>query len=1544
MSSTPDIDFDAYVRFDSEPSFRAETPADSESAESPTVPVPTASDKEPAASSSTAIDQNTMQVMDKALMLIERPEFAKPLYRINAAPSRPYVDNKSWHHPFNAAGQSTWAHYAPVLNPNPSTTSPPHPKLSFPSAPSYTLLTNDWRFRQGCAYYAPYYTASKVKDRTRILATVNPPGVNPHFSNGTFENTPIDGMVQMPLGIPFGVALDDDLARWVTVACAHSLESLKAVMDAATFTRVESLSSRLWDITWGAGGRTPIYMLPGLIRNNRSSKAPPGGGPDGSYNLASTLENRGDGLTVPAVQASSLEARNTIGETLEIISELYSEVMTYSISNEESSLTTFRDIDMNVFSIGRPYPGPTSVQQNVSSASKGGGLAEFIGKIQGQWHADVHDHHARWTLLILLFRLPPGSDMGAFLLARPAYMFGRRFNPMDTPSVNQEIKAAFLDELAKRYNNSGDQNRCGFVGYPNAASVDRSVPLAATAPTGLGNDSVLRDGRDEAIHNYAQDGIPALGNTTSHMTRLLWEDYARSWNSCVQYNIRLPEFHTQFQLLKEETIVTIQPPPLHPIRDFYYIRKMREAYKRFHLDSDEYYMRIDKASYHSVTDPILQLLREEAASTSTSTSPTADNTRMTSAPDKESPFTAAPRGFNAMDESTEEDVGQNEEEYSPRQARKKPRRQPNPASDELPGLSQPDDVSPTQSVEPATDEMEVDHEDDEADDSQGDKSNSHAGDDENDSDIEDDAEKFVISRVLRIEESECLVRWRGYDSKSDSMIPKRDVSEVLMQEYRDTLDPDNRTSLESLLNKSSTCYRALGALLDAESLAVQRNAIVNLHNDLRNQRQPASADFLDLPVLSTFPLTLQTTTKMVEDADYRINNALGLRVLDTLILACQMPEKARRAERELDVIRRAIQHISCRSFLFIYHWQVDYGIDLASMLFALGEDALQSQYPSFAALTNAIRRFVGDIRDHEPQRTTFTVEAALVPEPLRLPHHSSFSLYIQKVSDLKLKKGDAQFTPACVRIFVHFIAFNILAYALKEVDQRANRRNDDNSNLAAVYDRCLIRGAILDCLLDAVDDDGIFCADGVKDVLETPWMVLKSYHHCDKFAEKLRDTPTAHLRDFFRWLKLHPDGVDIQNHSIHMGDANKSSQPLKVRLVDGDVVTVDSKAPLAAIFPRRDMPEFGCLSIILVEVLAYLRNDARRVDTLRIEDLRPVLLGRNPITTSKMNIVPDYFNPCRARNNMHTLFCERLEGRAVTSEHGLSNILLFLGTGQGGPTSGFVKDHLQEWITSAATCTQIFESARARFALEEKARGRPQQFSNGNCWGTRFCSQLSLMDTKEEKQIDIAARCEEFFSQKVKDLWRKFLEGASMWNVGMTSIGKRNARDLPTFSKALELADKCGVRGFGEDGLTNLQLANSLALLGLCQQPTIEEMGHQVFRIKKGALVGLRLLGLDEASANNEACVIKAFRCVHTFMDQHFCQEDKDALRFGTIFSENFLCKLKRWARLFFKLRTLNKERLKGAIYGADFWKMGYPLPLYVLDRKVLEKAMYKYC
>ena len=67
----------------------------------------------------------------------------------------------------------------------------------------------------------------------------------------------------------------------------------------------------------------------------------------------------------------------------------------------------------------------------------------------------------------------------------------------------------------------------------------------------------------------------------------------------------------------------------------------------------------------------------------------------------------------------------------------------------------------------------------------------------------------------------------------------------------------------------------------------------------------------------------------------------------------------------------------------------------------------------------------------------------------------------------------------------------------------------------------------------------------------------------------------------------------------------------------------------------------------------------------------------------------------------------------------------------------------------------------------------------------------------------------------------------------------------PTYAQALYLATVIKIASFGS-GITNMQLANSLALMGVCGLPDLEDMGNIIFKHPtKGGAEGLRTLGFS---------------------------------------------------------------------------------------------------
>ncbi|KAJ7107452.1 hypothetical protein C8R44DRAFT_885465 [Mycena epipterygia] len=261
----------------------------------------------------------------------------------------------------------------------PAPAAPPPVAGTYPQAPEYHLNSEpDHSYRRGWRYAAPFFTKDRQIEHERMLNVQMPPNVRPtsfDLSTRSFRADPIPGMVKLPLGIPLVHHLNSDPKQSVTIACAHTLETL---MQYEEGPKVQALVRRLMDLTWGVArsethpGVPGIFELPGMKRNLRSkhvnlSKLQAG---DGSYNLASTRgEGEGNGVFMPAVQTNTPEAAAIIKEVLQILHELYRLIMPLCISRFEWDMIEFNSLANNVVAFGGLEPRPTSCQLNSSSTA-----------------------------------------------------------------------------------------------------------------------------------------------------------------------------------------------------------------------------------------------------------------------------------------------------------------------------------------------------------------------------------------------------------------------------------------------------------------------------------------------------------------------------------------------------------------------------------------------------------------------------------------------------------------------------------------------------------------------------------------------------------------------------------------------------------------------------------------------------------------------------------------------------------------------------------------------------------------------------------------------------------------------------------------------------------------------------------------------------------------------------------------------------------------------------------------------------------------------
>ncbi|KAJ6494114.1 hypothetical protein C8R47DRAFT_1070041 [Mycena vitilis] len=476
---------------------------------------------------------------------------------------------------------------SPSLAPAPA--AEPPAGYTYPQAEVYNLTpTLDRRFTRGCAYVTLFTPSKRGLLHSRLLRTKTPPNVVPRLYDSKIVVDPIAGMIQMPGSIPFVQHVEGHPDEVVTMACAHTLPSIRQAYPNIADS-VERLATELYNETFGCEATEdhpkmlPIYSIAGLKRNDRSvdAKDLPEGSFDGSYNLASTKgEGEGAGCVMPAVQASTPEAAERIGHVLRLLHAIQRYIMPRSISKFEHDVTEAHSELNNVVSFGGLAPNATSCQMNVSSG--GFDLAHFIGAHQGSWHTDIGDDWTRWTMVTMVLKLPEvcwqliriGSDPGAFCLARcglyvreaDAWIVFLVFRGNDLHSgfapTSPPIPVADINALA----NLAGPNRVVYVSYPSRVATTRAGSMSMSPPTNFWNFGTTSAAKAEQRHYSDSSSTQVFGSVYAKVNRLAREA-AHSFSNALTYsgiklNISLTDLMTGMTYTDADgRTENIEPPP-----------------------------------------------------------------------------------------------------------------------------------------------------------------------------------------------------------------------------------------------------------------------------------------------------------------------------------------------------------------------------------------------------------------------------------------------------------------------------------------------------------------------------------------------------------------------------------------------------------------------------------------------------------------------------------------------------------------------------------------------------------------------------------------------------------------------------------------------------------------------------------------------------------------------------------------------------------------------------------------------------------------------
>ncbi|KAF8057995.1 hypothetical protein FPV67DRAFT_1428995 [Lyophyllum atratum] len=379
----------------------------------------------------------------------------------------------------------------------------------------------------------------------------------------------------------------------------------------------------------------------------------------------------------------------------------------------------------------------------------------------------------------------------------------------------------------------------------------------------------------------------------------------------------------------------------------------------------------------------------------------------------------------------------------------------------------------------------------------------------------------------------------------------------------------------------------------------------------------------------------------------------------------------------------------------------------------------------------------------------------------------------------------------------------------------------------------------------------------------------------------------------------------------------------------------------------------GIPGLILREALNERRGLKPAIGSLRL-----FLEGRDPghgrLSASADR---DQFDPVRLHNRGAELLKEKLPGSKLATPVGLSNLLVWMGTGQGNKTSSFL-NYIGNFSTATLSdCMGLFnrglkinEGILATHLDGKDVRPDIEtppphisgllQISNSRIYGSA-CNTLKLIPTirgqralpslLDSNRLDLAAKFGPYWTSQVQEVWIQFLGDMVDRDPKMYS-GVRKS-----WSSCIRMLTGLAISGF-KSGLTVMQTANALAHAEIVESPTLSELADWIWQNSHlGAFAGLVALGYK---LPNRKAVYVALTIVFNHLDKHLTQLDKNILGFGTIFLEHLLCKVSRWTKRIAEIVGWAKTeaaRAEFVPHANEFNCKALPIPLHLDEGFVAE-------
>lgn len=687
-----------------------------------------------------------------------------------------------------------------------------------------------------------------------------------------------------------------------------------------------------------------------------------------------------------------------------------------------------------------------------------------------------------------------------------------------------------------------------------------------------------------------------------------------------------------------------------------------------------------------------------------------------------------------------------------------------------------------------------------------------------------------------------------------------------------------------------------------------------------------------------------------------------------------------------DIIESSMRWQKCRTYLILTDFLQDGVEKIVNVLVHAHrylDPPTSPSHPKFAEHYGNIATLTCKIHDflfayHQNYRdTTSTAFNDFIDLP--------WDLYGIRLDDSKSKSS----TPPHIRVFwttsfangpaplykaVHQMLKKLLIdqLVLPYIDAPPTSKTQKKKKKADVYQErmellasCQLRGVLLQCLIEEFQDESICATSGVDLILKSPIRVFPGIASSpSRLLAQIRAKPWEFLTPLRRWIRKSCSSeigeiagaisrfVNHRMIEFHVGHAVSMTVP--------EITGASDETPLTEYIHRR-RPLFDHISLtadvlttsrVTLGIAGLIIREAlneRRGLAPGIGPLRHFLDGRHPGNGRlSLSADRDHFDPIRRFNRGAELMAYYLPGHKLTTSVGLSNLLAWMGTGQGNKTSSFLSHVGNIFAMTLANCIGVFnrglkvnEGILAAHSYDQTFRADLEtppahipnlvQISNSRIYGSA-CNTLKLSPTirqqralpsvNDSNRLDLVEKFGPYWTNEVETAWIKFM-GNLLNQDPSTYSGQRNS-----WSSGIQMLKSLKISGF-MSGLTVMQTCNALAFSNIISPPTLFELAEWIWQHQHlGAFAGLIFLGFKLPS---QKAVFIALTSIFNHLDVNLTTADKRVLGFDTIFLEHLLCKVSRWTKRLTELKKWADEAEKSDNFVAsanEFNCQAFPFPL----------------